>query len=304
MFHLQYLVSLADGELARIDPLLLNLVVARGIPTLAHLDIAAYQRLADQWAAEIGRCATEDEPMFRRCPGSWKSDLAFFRLGVLCWYVDEVLDIHYREDQRGLKSVAYTDPNDLFLNGVMDSRRGTCANMAALHVALGWRLGWPVSLACAGWHLICRYDDGRRTHNIEATNNGRGGFHSHPDEYYRQRYLIPEAAVQCGSDLTALRPRQLLGLFAGMRARHWEDIGRLDEAAGDYRQACTLFPESVLMGRKAPTQNVNSVSKCSEAFGVFHRRLPPDLPQDDAEADRHLSTPVGGVSPRHMQKRQ
>lgn len=249
--HLQQLSRLDDDEFAQIDPLLMNLVVAKGIPALAHLDIVAYQRLADQWAAEVGRCAAEDEPMFRRSPGNWKNDLAFFRLGVLCWYVDEVLDIHYREDQRELKSVACTDANDLFLNGVIDSRRGTCANMAALHVALGWRLGWPISLACAGWHLLCRYDDGQRIHNIEATNTGRGGFHSHPDEYYRQRYQVPEAAIRCGSDLTALRPRQLLGLFVGMRARHWEDIGCLDEAAGDYRLACELFPESLLMGRKA-----------------------------------------------------
>src|SRR5262249_18466309 len=157
----------------RVDPLLMNLLIARGIPSLIGLDVAAYQRRADQWAADVTRCLAADEPAFHRAPGDWKNDLAFFRLGVLCWYVDEGLGIRYREDQRDLTAVAYTDPTDLFLNGVMDTRRGTCANMPTLHVALGWRLGWPVSLACAGWHLLCRYDDGRRTHNIEATNTGR-----------------------------------------------------------------------------------------------------------------------------------
>jgi Transglutaminase-like superfamily len=248
---LEDLIRLSDEELARVDPLMMNLLVARGTPALGRLDIGPFQRLADQWAAEVARCVAEDEPAFHRTPGAWKNDLAFFRLGVLCWYVDEVLDIHYREDQRDLQAVAYTDPRDLFLNGVMDTRRGTCGNMPALHVALGWRLGWPVSLACAGWHLLCRYDDGQRTHNIEATNNGHGGFHSHPDDYYRQQYHLPDEAIQGGSDLTALRPRQLLGLFVGLRARHWDDIGCSEPACRDYHLARDLFPNSLLLQRKA-----------------------------------------------------
>ncbi len=253
----------------------MNLLVARAVPSLAHLDIASYQRLADQWATEVGRCFAEDEPAFHRSPGDWKNDLGFFRLGVLCWYVDEVLGIHYREDQRDLQAVAYTDPCDLFLNGVMDTRRGTCGNMPALHVALGWRLGWPVALACAGWHLLCRFDDGQRTHNIEATNNGRGGFHSHPDEYYRKQYHVLEAAIRCGSDLTALRPRQLLGLFVGLRARHWQDVGRPAEAAHDYLLARDLFPNSLLMQRKA--REACSWRLGNIVFGPPAARLAPPL---------------------------
>jgi regulator of sirC expression with transglutaminase-like and TPR domain len=176
--------------------------------------------------------------------------MAFFRLGMLCWYVDEVLGVRYREDQQYLESVSYIDPSDLFLNGVMDTRRGTCGNMAALHVAIGWRLGWPVSLAMAGWHILCRYDDGKTIHNIEATNNGKGGFHSHPDAYYRAKYQVSEDAIRAGSDLTALSPRQMLGAFLLMRARHWQDSGHAKEAATDYRRAAEFFPESRLLQRK------------------------------------------------------
>jgi hypothetical protein len=97
-----------------------------------------------------------------------------------------VLGVHYRPDQRGVTGVLYTDPSDLCLNGVMDTRQGTCGNMAALHVALAWRLGWPLHLACAGPHMFCRYDDGQVVHNIECTNNGQRGFQSHPDSWYRK----------------------------------------------------------------------------------------------------------------------
>jgi Transglutaminase-like superfamily len=248
---IEELAMRSDGDLARLDPLVLNLMVARGIPRLAHLESGRYQELADRWAEAIRRELPSAEAAFHRSPGNWKGDLDFFRLGVLCWFVDEALGIRYREDQRDLKEVAYTDPSDLFLNGVIDTRRGTCANMAALHVALGWRLGWPVSLACAGGHVFCRFDDGRTIHNIEATNNGRGGFHSHPDDYYRRTYSVLDDAIRTGSDLTALDPRRLLGLFVGFRARHWQDIGRWTDAQQDYVLALRLFPNSHLLRRKA-----------------------------------------------------
>jgi len=184
------------------------------------------------------------EDQFHASPGAWKDDIRFFRLGVLCWYVADVLGIRYREDQRDLHSVSYTDPADLFVHGVMDTRQGTCGNMAALHVALAWRLGWPLHLACAGPHIFCRYDDGEVVHNIECTNNSQGGFQSHPDEHYQESRGIPDAAIECGSDLRALTPRQMLGLFVGLQGRHREDTGLLAEAEKDYLQARTLFPEN------------------------------------------------------------
>ncbi len=229
----------------------MNLRVALEIPALAGLDVAAYQQTADRWADDLQRELPGAEAQFHAAPGDWKDDLAFFRLGLICWYVDEVLGIRYREDQKDLDTVIYTDPADLFLNGVMDTRRGTCGNMAALHVALGWRLGLPVSLACAGWHVLCRYDDGTVTHNIEATNNGRGGFHSHPDAYYQTVYDIPEEAVRSGSDLRAASPRELLGLFFSFRARHRHDVGLTAAATRDDLRASALFPNNRLLRQRA-----------------------------------------------------
>jgi hypothetical protein len=126
----------------------------------------------------------------------------------------------------------------------MDTRRGTCGNMAALHVALGWRLGWPVSLACVQSHFICRYDDGQVTHNIEATQTGYGGFMSDPDDYLIRQYGLPPVAIRSGSDLRALKPRELLGVFLGFRGRHMRDTGRWEEAEADYLLARWWFPNS------------------------------------------------------------
>ncbi len=126
----------------------------------------------------------------------------------------------------------------------MDTRRGTCGNMAALHVAIGWRLGWPVSLACVKSHFVCRYDDGKVTHNIEATQSGYGGFKSDPDAYLIEQYQLPPVAIKSGSDLRALTPREMLGAFVGLRGRHMRDSGRWEEAECDYLLARWLFPNS------------------------------------------------------------
>jgi hypothetical protein len=116
--------------------------------------------------------------------------------------------------------------------------------MAALHVAIGRRLRWPVSLACVKSHFICRYDDGKVTYNIEATQSGYGGFKSDPDDYLIQKYDLPPVAIRSGSDLRAITPREMLGVFLGFRARHMRDTGRLQEAEADYLLARRLFPTS------------------------------------------------------------
>jgi Transglutaminase-like superfamily len=238
------LLAHTNDELKLVDPLVMNLLVAKGIPSLAKLNIFSYEQKLLEWSNAIRRGLRDAEHEFRKTPWDWKNDLAFFRLGYLCYYVDEVLGIRYRDDQKNLKTVHYSDPTDLFLNGVIDTKQGTCANMAALHVALGWRLKWPVSLACVGSHLICRYDDGKVTHNIEATKMGDRGFHSHPDEYYLTEHRLPGKAITCGSDLRAVTPMEMLGIFFGLRARFFDDTGCPERSEPDYLLARSLFPRN------------------------------------------------------------
>jgi hypothetical protein len=42
----------------------------------------------------------------------------------------------------------------------------------------------------------------------------------------------------------------LLGLFVSLRARHFEDLGRLDEARADYELAARLFPNNLRLRAK------------------------------------------------------
>ncbi len=168
---------------------------------------------------------------------------------MVCQYIDLELGISYRPDQRDVTSIHYTDPSDLFLNGIIDTGLGTCGNMSALHVAFGGRMGWPVSLACVGTHFVCRYDDGEIAWNVETTDTGKGGWSCRTDEQYQTDVDIPISALRCGSDLRALSRRELLGVFVALRARHICDIGKSTQDEGkmlksesDWLLSRYLFP--------------------------------------------------------------
>ncbi len=246
----EQLLAWDEERLARTDPAVLNLEVAKGIPDLKDLDVEPYCRLLDHTAAGFARWLPTAEREFQADPAGWNNDLVRFRLGMLSQYLEQVLGVRYNEDQRDVKKIQYTNPGDLFLNGVLDTRQGTCGNMAVLYLSVCWRLGWPVFLALTGWHEICRYDDGTRTLNVETTAIGEGGFGTPPDEYYIAKYnLLPEW-ITSGSDLTALRPRQMLGSFFGSRGRYWYDRRDALGATDDYRRATELFPQSRLWREK------------------------------------------------------
>ncbi len=218
-----HLAAMSDVELAAVDPVAMNLIVAKGLPALANLDVRRYQQTVDAWVLDLNRrCLPMWEPSFHLAPQDFEDDIRYFRLGMVCQYLDLEVGIQYHPDQRDISSIRYTDPTQLFLNGVIDTRLGTCANLATLQLAIGWRMGWPVSLACVNSHYILRFDDGETTYNIETTQSRRGGFQSDPDEFLIREESLPPIAISSGSDLRALRPREVLGVFVGLRARHRE----------------------------------------------------------------------------------
>ncbi len=255
----------SDADLARVDPVWLNLWVAQGVPSLASLAILQYSTLVDEWAREIARRMPRYDRAFHRAPQDWDNDLHQFRLGLVCSFIHNDLGIRYNEEHKDAQKLrrgfSYTEPSDLFLNGVIETRRGTCANMTALHLAIGRRLGWPVSIAMAGWHQILRFDNGDVVWNIEASNT-ECGFRVNPDGWYQKEHDISQEAIYGGSDLTFLKPRQLLGLFFGMRGRHfhdmldpnvpkseWEYAHYLQRARSDFDTALSLYPQSRVFRR-------------------------------------------------------
>ena len=248
------LMTLSDAELEKVDVLEMNIAVARDIPGLEKLDYDHYRSIVDGWTEQFRSFLPTVEPTFHQSPQKYKNDINFFRLGMLAQFLDQQVGVTYVPEQKQAQidarktgrnvEIRYTNPGDLLLHGLIDTKRGTCGTMPPLHVAIGRRMGWPVGLACTNSHFICRYDDGKTHYNIEATDTGRGGFAEGSDQQYMQQEGVTKKAVDCGSDLRKLTGREMLGLFVAARARHFDDTNNTDLAARDYALAHTLAPNN------------------------------------------------------------
>lgn len=241
------LLALPDDELEKIDVLELNLAVSRKVKGQENTDYSHYCNTVDKWTSQFSLKLREAEQLFNNSPHIWKNDIDFFRMGMLSSFLEHEIKIAYNEKQKYIKAIRYKNLGDLFLYGLIDTKMGTCATMPTLHVAIGRRLGWPVSLACIGHHFVCRFDNGEKVYNLETTATDRGGYSLGTDKECIQWYSIPEQAIKSGSDLRSFSAREMLGTFIAFRARHYNDTGHTELADCDYALARWAFPKNRLI---------------------------------------------------------
>lgn len=284
--HWQFL-ALPDNQLEQADLVRLNLSVARGIPGLESLDVERYVCQVDQWTQAFERELPDMERMFHATPHKWKNDVRFFRVVMLMGFIGYDLGIRYNDEQfrqqtSGKMEVWYTDPGDLFLHKLIDTKQGTCANMPVLHAAMARRLGWPVGIAAARSHWISRFDDGEVYYNIEATGVRQGSVVSDPDEVYIEKFKLPKRAITCGSDLRKLTARETVGAFLGLRGRHYADTNRIHLADLDFALARVLFPAH----RRTYVAALDSMFQCGSRLFDERELQPPTTVNTPPIGDR------------------
>lgn len=240
------LAAMSDAELDALDPLVMDLIVARGIPGLENLDIAWYSGIVDEWAKRIdaaNRAAepdSKDDPTYRVSREFWMAG------GMAVMLAGPAFGIRYT-----IEHIDNGKPEQHFVHGVIQTKMGTCASMPALYMAIGHRLGWPIKAVVSGDHMWARWDDGvpgGQRFNPEATNarsdGGMGSFASLTDEQYADWLKTPPSAIQSGSDFTSLTPRQTLGVYLQSRAGYWAAHEDWHRAEQDLRLAAACFPKN------------------------------------------------------------
>ena len=80
-------------------------------------------------------------------------------------------------DTRGIP----VDNEELFLHGMLKSKRGYCMNLSLLYLILGQKLDLPLFGVPLPNHFFVRYEKGGNRINIEATERGT----SFSDNFYR-----------------------------------------------------------------------------------------------------------------------
>ena len=271
------LLALDDTELEQVDLVLANLAVARDVRALNDLNISCYCQIVNEWTAQFREWLPSVETFFRKSPTTWSNNIQFFRAGMLQHFLCHEIGVEYNPDERHATSVRYTNASDLFLNGVIDTKVGTCGNLAALHVAICRRMGWPVSLACVKNHQVSRFETESFAINIECTVKVAKGFSAGADDDYLKRFKLPSLAKKCGSDLRKLSMREMLGVFVGARARHYQDIGRSDLCDVECCLARTLLPTSRSVYSMAM---MPFLRRGTRIFTSEEMQLPAGIPED------------------------
>lgn len=110
----------------------------------------------------------------------------------------------------------YDDPRggdlrNTFLSTYFERRKGQCVAMPIAIVVIGQKLGLPVTMTTAPYHVLVKFGDdatGQWT-NLEATS---GKFHF--DSQYEESLRIPKEAKDQGTFLRPYSQRESVALFA------------------------------------------------------------------------------------------
>jgi hypothetical protein len=243
------LQEMTPEQLADVDVAEANLLCARGLPGSENLDVAAKLKQLDTWADRVDIETRRNWHRYKNNPAEYENSEIYYRMGMLVTVLQQDFGVHYNPDlidvpESKVDEAFLSDPSNMLLTGLLsDHRMGTCSSMPVLYVAIGRRLGYPVTLVSAKDHLFVRWQrSGTSGHeNIEGTSRG---FTFHPDDYYQNWRGITEADIKSGVHLKSLTPAQELAIFLMTRGGAFQYHKRLPEAAVAYAHAGTLWPEN------------------------------------------------------------
>ena len=160
----------------KIDIGMAALIIAKEI--YPNLDIKAYSAKLDALVANV-RLLTK---------GSLDPD---WRVRVLNTYLFKTEGFNYDKDD-----VYVAKTENRYLNGILDTKKGSCVTLPLLYQAVAQRLGYPVYKVSAPMHFFLRYVDPKyREQNIEATSGG--GYN--PDEEYIEVLQVSKAALKAST---------------------------------------------------------------------------------------------------------
>lgn len=119
-----------------------------------ELNPEAYRAVLDQWAARVADWVAEH-------PADVDASLAALHVVLF-----QELGFHGNESN-------YYDPDNSYLNRVMDRRTGNPLGLCTLSLLVGRRVGLPLTGVALPAHFVCRYQTPTREAYFDAFHGGR-----------------------------------------------------------------------------------------------------------------------------------
>lgn len=244
------LIILSDEEIENFDIARMNLLCAKGLPGSEDLDIEACIQKLDRWADHIKYREQQSLPAFFKYREKYQNSIALFKGAYLgfaiqddfqCDYNMELYESGAMDDRTSTRF--FHDSSDIFINGLITEQKGTCSSIPVLMVILGRRCDYPFYLVQCGGHMFSRWDDGTERFNFDITNNK--GVKMEADDYYMNfPRSISEKEIAEESLMRNLTNKEMLGVFASLRAVCLQEHRHYDEAIFCERFSSTIFPKS------------------------------------------------------------
>ena len=114
----------------------------------------------------------------------------------------------------------YSDANNIFLAGLLRTRRGSCVSMPLPYLVIGRRLGMPVHLVSVGQHCFIRWEEPGYRLNIETTRTDKVWVTDDDNAFLEIEGIAPNQVK--GSQLRNLTDREVLGELFFARSGYWE----------------------------------------------------------------------------------
>jgi tetratricopeptide (TPR) repeat protein len=141
-------------------------------------------------------------------------------------------------DELGFSPVENADnPQDLFLNSVLDNKKGYCLSLSVLYLSIAERLELPVYGVVVPGHFFVRYADKDSSFNIETTQKGA----SPPDEHYIKEFKVPQDKQQAVY-LRNLGKKETIGCFFNNLANVYFDLNDIENAYYYQQRAVDINP--------------------------------------------------------------
>ncbi|QPJ60624.1 MAG: SUMF1/EgtB/PvdO family nonheme iron enzyme [Candidatus Nitronauta litoralis] len=161
------------------------------------------------------------------------------------------------------------NPAELFLHGLLKSKRGYCMNLSLLYLIVGDRLDLPLHGVALPNHFFVRYDDGTFRANIEATQGGQ----SFDDSFYRDRFL--GASANNPFFMKNLTKKQTLGAYLNNVGMVMYRNKRTPDALFYLEQSIALNPKALDVRNNLA--NIYSEQKdFNRSIELYHKALETD----------------------------
>ena len=190
-----------------------------------NIDIQAYSKKIDALASEVKAVIN----------GNPDPDFAIRAMNTVL-YRREGFRYDKAEDNRGTR-------DNFFLNGILDTKKGTCISMPMLWMAVAQRVGLPVYPVHSPEHTFLRFKDKQlKDSNIEATSGGG----SPSDEQYIRDFHITPTAVASGGYMRTLSYREYLAELVMENGIAFVRHGDREKSIKYYEEAEKLDPTNIV----------------------------------------------------------